>query len=96
MGEKHIQRKNELSSLELSMVDEGPKQQYVETRTTNFHNYNLINSQIENTGKSLVALQPTSQLHSVVYPILEANPSTPFNLLIRFKQRQVMGNEMNL
>ena len=58
-----------------------------------FQNYDPINDQIENIGNVLVALQPPPQLHSVVYPISEAKPPTPFNWLIRFNQRQVMVNE---
>ena len=53
-----------------------------------FKNNDPINAQLENTGKILVALQPTYPLNFVVYPISEANSSTPFNLLIHFKQNR--------
>ena len=53
-----------------------------------FYKYDPLNYQPENTDKILVVLQPKSPLHSVVYPILEANSSTPLHLLIRLKQNQ--------
>ena len=89
----HVKREVEFSSQEISMTKKVPNQQSVEIRPIPFHNHDLINYQIENTGKSLVALQPTSLLHSVVYPISESNPPTPFNLLILFKFKKVMGDE---
>ena len=89
----HIQIEGELYSPEISMVDKAPRKKSVEIRTINFHDDDLMNYRIENTGKLLVASQPTPPLYSVVYPISEANPSTPFNLLIRFKQKKVMGIE---
>ena len=65
------------------MIEEGPKQQYVEIWPIPFQNIlstdDLINYYIENTGKILVALQHTPPLHSFVYQISEAKPSTPFN-----------------
>ena len=61
------------------MVEKRQKQQYVDIQPVPFQNDDPIKSQIENTGKCLVALQPTSSLHFVVYPISEANPSNPFH-----------------
>ena len=55
------------------MTDEALNQQYVEIQPIPFQNYNPINDQLDNTGKSLVALKPKSPLHYVVYPISEAN-----------------------
>ena len=69
-------------------MEKGPKQQYVDIRPIPFQNEYYINNQLENTGMFLVVSQPTSQLYSVVYPISEANSSTKFNLLIRFKQNR--------
>ena len=66
-------------------MEKSQKQQYVEIRYIPFQNDDPINAQLENTGKILVALQPKYPLHYVVYPILEANSSTPFHLLIRLK-----------
>ena len=83
---KHIQRESELSSPELSMLDKGPKQKSVEIQHMNFHNHDLINSQIEKTGNFLVVLQPNPPLHYVVYQTSEANSSTPFHLLIQIRQ----------
>ena len=70
------------------MTEKGPKQQYVEIWTIPFQNGDPINAQLENTGNVLIALQPTPTLHYVVYPILEAYLSTPFNLLIRFNKNR--------
>ena len=64
------------------MLEKETKQQSVEIWPIPFHNYDPINAQLENTGKLLFALQHTSPLHSVVYSISEANPSTSFNLMI--------------
>ena len=61
------------------MMDKVPKKKYVENWTIPFQNDDTINSQLENTGHFLVALQPTPPLHSVVYPISEANSSDTFN-----------------
>ena len=83
-----MQREVEFSSTELSMMWKGPKQKYVEFQPVTFQNYDPINAQIDNTGIICVVLQPTSTLHSVVYTISEANSSTPFNLLIQFKQNR--------
>ena len=83
---KHIQRRNELYSPEFSMIEKGPKQQSVDIRPTPFQDYDPINYQIENTGNSLVALQPKSRLHSIAYPVSYPNSSTPFNLLILLRQ----------
>ena len=49
------------------------KQQSVEIRTIPFHNDDPINANFEKTGKILVALKPKPPLHSIVYPISEAN-----------------------
>ena len=48
------------------MVEKGPKQQYVEIQTIPFNNNDPINTQLENTGKYLVELQPKFPLHYVV------------------------------
>ena len=48
------------------MMKKGPNQQFVDIRPIPFQNYDPINAQIENTGKSLVLLQPISPLHYVV------------------------------
>ena len=50
----------------------GPKQQYVEIWPITFHNDDTFNAQLKNTGKIVVALQPTSHLYFVVKPIPEA------------------------
>ena len=80
----HIQRDLELSSPELSTTEKGPKQQYVDIRPLPFQNDDPINAHIDKTGKSLVALQPKSPLHSVVSLISGANSLITFNLLICF------------
>ena len=51
------------------MMYKGPKQKYFEIPPIPFHNYDPINAQLNNTDKILVALQRTSLLHYVVYPI---------------------------
>ena len=53
-------------------MEKGPKQHSVDIQPIPFNNYDPINAQLDNTGKHLVALQPTYPLHSVVYPISEA------------------------
>ena len=58
------------------------KQHSVDIQPKPFHNDNLLNAQLDNTGKRLVALKPTYPLYSGVYPISEVISSTPFNLLI--------------
>ena len=63
-----------------------PKQQSVKIRPKTFHNDDPLNDNLGNTGKSLVTLQPTYPLHSVVYTISKANSSTLFNLFIFIKQ----------
>ena len=70
------------------MMEKGPNHISVEILPIPFHNYDPINVQPDNTGKISVALQHTSPLHYVVYPISEAKLSTPFNLLIRLKQNR--------
>ena len=78
------------------MMEKGPKQKYVDIRPIPFNNDDPINSQLENTWNILVALQIKYPLNYIVYPILEANSSTPFNLLIRLKQNRWWGmNVMN-
>ena len=67
------------------MMDKVPKQQSVDIWPIPFQNYHPINAHIDNTGKSLVALQPKSSLHYVTYPISEEKSSTPFNLFLRLK-----------
>ena len=56
----HVKIEFKLSSPELSMMDKGPKQKYVEVRPLPFQNIfstdDPINSQLENTGKFLVVL----------------------------------------
>ena len=70
-------------------MDKIPKQKYVEIWSIPIHNYDPINDQLENTGKILFALQPTSPLHSCVYPVSDPNSSTPFNLLVQFKRNRL-------
>ena len=48
------------------MMDKVPKQQSVDIWPIPFQNYHPINAQIDNTGKSLVALQTNYPLNSVV------------------------------
>ena len=48
------------------MMKKHPKQQSVEIWPIQFMKYDPINAQIKNTGKIVVALQPTTPLHSVV------------------------------
>ena len=81
----HLQREVELSLPEISMMEKGTKKQSVKICPTPFQNDDPINYQLENTGKISVALQPKYPLNSVVYPISEANSSTSFNLLMRFR-----------
>ena len=45
------------------MMEKVPKRKSVEIQPIPFHNEDLINDQLENTGKFLVALKPTSSLH---------------------------------
>ena len=70
------------------MMEKVLKKQSIDIWPIRYQNYDPINAQLDNTGKSLVALQPTSPLHSVLYPIPEAKSSTLFNLLIRFRQNK--------
>ena len=67
------------------MTDKEPKKQYVEIWRVPFHSDDTISAQLDNTGKSIVILQPTYPLHYILYPISEVNSSTKYNLLIRFK-----------
>ena len=67
------------------MMYKGPKQQSFDIRTIPFYNDYSINSQLENTGNISVPMQTKSPLNSVVYPISEANSSTPYKLLTHFK-----------
>ena len=61
-----------------------------------FHNDDPINAQLDNTGKIIVALQPTPPLHSFVYPISEEKSSAQSNLLMIFKWNMWWGmNVMN-
>ena len=87
----HVKIEVQLSSPELSMIEKGPKQKYVDIRPIPFHNDDLINYHLDNTGKNVVALQPTSRIYYVVYPILESNPSTPFNLLVHSTKHITVG-----
>ena len=74
----------------------GSNQQSVGIGPIHFHNNDHINTQLDNTGNSLVELQPKQALHSVVYSISEVNSSYSFNLLIYFKQSRWWGmNVMN-
>ena len=78
------------------MMEKEPNQKYFDIRPVPFHNDDPIHSQLENTGKIVVELQPTSLLYYSVYPILEANSSNPFNSLIRLNQNSRWGmNVMN-
>ena len=47
-------------------MEKGPKQQSVDIWPITFHKDNPIYAHLDNTGKSLFALHPTSPLHSVV------------------------------
>ena len=78
----------ELYSIEISMMYKGPKQKYFDIPPIPFHNYYPMNSQLEDKSEILVALKHKYSLKYVVYPILEANSSTPSNLLIRLKQNR--------
>ena len=66
------------------MTEKGTNKKCADIWPITFNNDDPISAHIENTYKLLVALQPTHPLHSIVYPILEANLSNPFNLLIYF------------
>ena len=70
------------------MMGKGPKQKSVEIWSISFQNDDPINSQLDNTGKNVGALQPTYPLHYFVYPISEENSSTSFNLLMCFKKNR--------
>ena len=54
------------------MMEKQSKQQSIVIRPVNFQNDDPIIDQINNIGKCLVALQPKSSLHSIVYPV--SNP----------------------
>ena len=58
-----------MSSPELSKMDKVPKGEYFEIWPIPFQNYDTINAHLDNTAKISVALQTTSPLYSVVYPI---------------------------
>ena len=78
------------------MMEKELKQQSFDIWSIPFSNDSSLNCKLEETSKCLVALQPESPLHSVVYPISEANSSTPFNLMICFnKDRLWKMNVMN-
>ena len=66
---RHKQIEGQLSSLELSIKEKGPKQQLVEIRPSPFYNIDNIKAQLDITGTFSVALQTTPPLNSVVYPI---------------------------
>ena len=51
------------------MMEKWPKQQSVDIKPITFQNDDPREDQLENTGKRLVALQPKSPLHSIVYPV---------------------------
>ena len=68
------------------MIQNRQKQQFDEIWPINFLNDDVINAQLVNKGKSLVALKSKYPLNSVVYPISEVNSSNPLNELICFKQ----------
>ena len=55
------------------MMEKVTKKQSIEILPITFQNDDPINDHLKNTGNILVALQPTPPLHSVVYPISEAN-----------------------
>ena len=84
----YIQRGVELSSPELAMLEKVTKKQSVEIQYIPFHNNDLLFERLDNIENILVALQPKSPLHSVVYPISEVNASTLSNLLIRLKRKK--------
>ena len=66
MTRTHVQRWVEISSPELPMMEKLTKHQYVEIQPIPFQNDYPINAQLENTGKTLVALKPTLPLYSIV------------------------------
>ena len=103
MFHRQLNQKDSLSfsrichSLEISCIQEHygyysmgfqPKQKSVDIWPIPFQNGDPIYYQLDNTGKILFALQPTSSLQSFVYPISEANSSTPFNFLIFLKHKR--------
>ena len=70
------------------MMEKRTKQQSVEIWPVLFHKYDPKNTLLGNTGNILVVLQPTSTLHSVLYPISKSNSLSPFNLLMILKQNK--------
>ena len=70
------------------MNEKVPMHQSVDVWPASFQNDDTINARLNNIHKMLIALQPKYPLHFVVYPILEANLSTPSNFLIRLKKKR--------
>ena len=70
------------------MMDKVPKKKSFEICNIAFHNDDPINAHLDNTGKTLVVLQPKSPLHYVVRPISESKSSTQSNLLMFFKRNR--------
>ena len=86
---QHICKKISLIILTTTFNDgERTKEKYVDIRPIPFENDDSINAQLDNTGKSLVALQTKYSLHYVVYLISEAKSSTTFNLLMSLKKNR--------
>ena len=50
----HVQIKVKFSSPKISIMDQVPKQQYVDIEPISLHNYDHINAQLDNKGKHLV------------------------------------------
>ena len=49
------------------MMDKGPKQHPVDIWPTPFHNYDPLNDQLDNTGKSLVAFKNPNPHYIMLY-----------------------------
>ena len=54
-------------------MEKEKNKQYYEIWPIYFQTDDPINSHLDNTGKILAALQPTSSLNSILYPISEGN-----------------------
>ena len=68
-------------------------QQYVDIIPIPFQNDDPINVQLENTGKTLVALQPKSLLYYVVYSISKGKLINSILVVDTLEVKKVIGNE---
>ena len=68
------------------MMEKLPNKKSVEIQTLTPQNDDPIYAQLDNTGKNVSSLQPKYLLYYDVYPISDANLSTPFNLLVRLRR----------